>query len=229
MANLSVAYKSLAIPDFMTALVHEVKNPVTNINLSLVMLKLPLEEVDKKAYLDIISRSTIRINSIVDQLLLYHGSDEVTLKSQSVHQLIDTVLALAADSIELKKVTVVKDYAYNDYKLCVDSPKMIVALNNIIINAINAMAYGKGELLISTKAVDGNLLMHITDNGCGISKHNLKHIFKPNFSVNDNGLGLGLTAALYILKVNKISISVSSTLGEGTCVTLLFKNMVVVK
>ena len=229
MANLAVDYKKKVTPNFMRALVHEVKSPLSNINVSLVMLKSPLKEVDKKEYFDIIKRSAMRINTIVDHLLSYQGLEEVTLKSQSIHQLVDTVLALASDSIELKKVKVIKDYPLNSYELLVDSSKLIVALGNIVINAINAMAYGKGELVISTKMVDGNLQMLIKDNGCGISSTNLKNIFKPNFSINPHGLGLGLTVAQHILKVNNITINVTSTVGIGTCFTLLFKSIDVVK
>ncbi len=231
MDNLSVGYKakSLATPNFMIALVHEVKNPLSNINVSLVMLKSPLEEVDKKGYLNIIKHSAMHINTTVDQLLSNQGLEEVALKSQSIHQLVDRVLALAADSIELKKVKVIRNYTVNGYELLVDTSKLIVALGNIVINAINAMTYGKGELVISTKVVNGNLQMLLKDNGFGISNTTLKHIFKPNFSSKPNVLGMDLKVAYNIVKINNISIDVTSTVGIGAGFTLLFKSIGVVK
>ena len=213
----------------MRALVHEVKSPLSNINVSLVMLKSPLKEVDQKEYFDIIKRSAMRINTIVDHLLSYQGLEEVTLKSQSIHQLVDTVLALASDSIELKKVKVIKDYPLNGYELLVDTSKLIVALGNIVINAINTMTYGKEELVISTKMVDGNLQILIKNNVFCISNTNLKHVFKPNFNINPNGYRSDLTVAYHTVKINNVLINVTSTIGIGASFTFIFKSIDVVK
>ncbi|WP_346239564.1 ATP-binding protein [Niabella insulamsoli] len=58
---------------------------------------------------------------------------------------------------------------------------MRIAITNIVINAINAMAAGKGELTLITKAIDQGYVLQIEDNGCGVSKDELKNIFRPLF------------------------------------------------
>ena len=59
--------------------------------------------------------------------------------------------------------------------------EMKIALTNIIINAIDAMAIENGQLCIVTKIVRGDYVLEIGDNGCGINPEDLKQIFKPFF------------------------------------------------
>lgn len=73
----------------------------------------------------------------------------------------------------LKHITVRKDYAVQDCKILLNEPKMKLALTNIIINAIEAMSNKGGQLKIFTKSIAGKFILHIEDNGCGISKTNL--------------------------------------------------------
>lgn len=102
--------------------------------------------------------------------------------------------------------------------------KMKIALTNIIINAIDAMTAGKGELRLVAKSTNGKYRIQIADNGCGISKVNLKHIFKAYFTNKPNGLGLGLTKTYEILRSNHVWANVESEEREGTCFTLLFED-----
>lgn len=231
MVNLSVGYntKTLAVPNFLVAFVQEVKNPLSNIDVSLVMLKSPFEEANQKKYFNNFKYTAIHNNIIADQLLSNQVLEEVTSKSQSIHQLVGTVLALAAGSKELKKVKIIRNYTVNGYELLVDTSKLIVALGNIVINAINTMTYGKEELVISTKMVDGNLQILIKNNVFCISNTNLKHVFKPNFNINPNGLRSDLTVAYHTVKINNVLINVTSTIGIGASFTFIFKSIDVVK
>jgi signal transduction histidine kinase len=99
---------------------------------------------------------------------------------------------------------------------------MQIALTNIIINAIDAMPSENGELKLTTKSIDGKYIIQVEDNGCGISKANLKHIFKPFFTKKPGGLGLGLATTYHILKSNHVGIDVESEEGKGTLFILSF-------
>src|SRR6185503_12817275 len=81
---------------FVTALVHEVRNPLTNINLAVEMLGSAIKDNQLKVYLDIITRSSIRINSLICDLLK-HQQNEVQVEKHSMHQLLDEVLEMAGD------------------------------------------------------------------------------------------------------------------------------------
>jgi signal transduction histidine kinase len=208
--------------EFVSALAHEVRNPLSNINLAVEMLKSLVSNDDQKTYLDIIKRGAGRINDLVTDLLTSFRSEEMQSGKHSVHQLINEVIAMTEDRIRLKNITISKDFATLDFKIILNKQKMQIALTNIIINAIDAMPLEKGELKLTTKSIEGKYVIQVEDNGCGISKADLKNIFKPFFTKRPGGLGLGLATTYHILKSNHVGITVESEEGKGTRFILLF-------
>lgn len=210
-------------PDqFSSALVHEVRNPLSNINLATQMLKSLTNDDNQKLYLDIILRGSERISSILTDLLASYKPDEHEAEKYSIHELLDEVLEMAKDRFILKKIAVRKNYTALNDEIAVSRPKMKIALTNIIINALEAMTSGKGELKLVTKIVGGRYIILIEDNGSGISKTNLKNIFKPYFTNKPGGLGLGLATTYNILRSNCVGVNVESEEGYGTRFILSF-------
>jgi signal transduction histidine kinase len=207
---------------FASALAHEVRNPLSNINLAVEMLKSEIQDKDQKIYLDIIMRSSIRITDLVNELLQFQQSEEGHPEKHSIHQLLDEVLAMAEDRITLKKIVVTKNYAIKDCKIILNRPKLKIALTNIIINAIDAMSDVQGELRLVTKSIAGKYIVQIEDNGCGISKGNLKYVFTPYYTNKPGGLGLGLATTYDILRSNHVGVNIESEEGHGTCFILMF-------
>ena len=145
------------------------------------------------------------------------------VEKHSMHQLLDEVLEMADDRMRLKKISVLKDYTSNDCKIELNRLEMLIGLTNIVVNAIDAMTPGKGELKLVTKSIDGIRVIQIEDNGCGISKENLKNIFKPHFTNKIGGLGIGLAATYNILRLNNVSVNIESEEGQGTRFILTFE------
>jgi len=207
---------------FIATQAHEIRNPLTNISLAVEMLKRLVKEDAPQFYLDTIMRASLRVNELVSELISFGHTEAARSEDHSVHQLLDEVLILAADRIALKNITVCKQYAsYEDQRLF-NKPKMKIALTNIIINAIDAMEGKNGQLRISTTTVNDKCVLKIEDNGCGISNENLQLIFTPYFTRKKNGLGIGLSATLAILKANKVKVEVESEEGRGTRFILSF-------
>jgi len=206
----------------ISALAHEVRNPLTNINLAIGLLESAIKDDSLKPYLDIIMRSSGRITDLITELLKNQQPDEVRPEKQSIYQLLDEVLEMAKDRIRLKNIMVRKDYAAHDCKIELNRPKMKIALTNIIVNAIDAMRADTGELRLVTKTFRDKYVIQIEDNGCGISKLNLKSIFKPFFTKKPGGLGIGLATTYDILQSNHVKVNVESKEGKGTQFILLF-------
>src|SRR5690606_25730894 len=102
-------------------------------------------------------------------------------------------------------------------------PAMIaVALTNLCINAIEAMAEGDGCLRLKAAKRGGRVRISVIDNGKGIAEENIQRLFQAFYSGGPGGMGLGLTAARTILKAHAVRRDVESTLGEGTTFTLTF-------
>lgn len=207
---------------FTAALAHEVRNPLTNINLAVEMLKSTKMDDEQRIYLDIIMRSSGRVNDLVTDLLTSSRTDEVQPENHFIHQLLDEVLVMTKDRIMLKNIMVRKDYSTLDCKILVNKEKMKIALTNIIINAIDAMPSEGGRLKLVTKSVNGRCIIEIDDNGIGISEENLKNIFMPYFTNKPGGMGLGLSTTLDILKSSHARVDVQSVEGKGTRFILSF-------
>ena len=214
----------------VSVLAHELRNPLTNIMLTVHLLESKILDDNDRMYMDIIKRNSAKINDLVNDLLKGQKQQEIQTEKYSIHQLLDEVIEAASDKIMLKNITVKKDYAPCDLKIKMEMPKIKIALTNIVINAIDAMPSEKGELKLGTKLIKGKCAVSIQDNGSGISKENLPLIFDPYFTNKQNGVGVGLAATKDILQSSKIGVRVESLIGHGTRFILLFeKNNMIAK
>lgn len=219
--TIQSAWNDPAIP-LVSVLVHELRNPLTNIILTVHLLESKVLDDNDRMYMDIIKRSSTKINDLINDLIKGQHEQEIQMEEYSLHQLLDEVIEMASDKIILKNVVVKKSYAPRDLKIKLDMPKIKIALTNIIINAIDAMGSENGLLKLSTEIIKGRCAVSIHDNGCGISKENLPLIFNPYFTNKQNGVGVGLAATKDILQSNHVAVKVESMIGQGTRFILLF-------
>jgi signal transduction histidine kinase len=196
---------------------HEVRNPLTNINLATSQLKTDIPAADENMlYLfDIIDRNSNRINKLISDLLQTTKFSELSFTVVSINDLLEETLLMAKDRIGLNHITIEKKYNPN-IRINVDKEKMKIAFLNIIINAIEAMEPDKGILKVGTK-IDGKVcVVNISDNGIGMDEISLGKLFEPYFTNKPNGNGLGLANTQNIIFNHKGTINVSSTEGTGT-------------
>jgi signal transduction histidine kinase len=213
-------------PDqFVSTLAHEVRNPLTTINLAVKMLKAPVKIYDDNLYLAIIIKASEQINDLITDLLRSWQPTEMQAEKYPIHELLDAALAKTEDRALLKNITVRKDYSTLDCKILVNKQKIEIALTNIIINAIDAMPSENGKLKLVTKSINGKCVIEIEDTGIGISRENLKKIFTPYYTNKPGGMGLGLATTMDILKANHCTVDVQSEEGKGTRFILSFEGI----
>jgi signal transduction histidine kinase len=213
-------------PDrFASALAHEVRNPLATINLAVQMLKAPIKTYDDNLYLAIITKASEQINDLITDLLTSWQPAEMQAEKYPIHELLDEALATMEGRVLLKNITIRKDYTTLDCKILVNKQKIKIALTNIIINAIDAMPFENGKLILTTKSLNGKCVIEIEDNGIGISKENLRHIFTPYFTEKAGGMGLGLSTTMNILHSNHATAEVKSQEGKGTRFILSFERV----
>ena len=201
---------------------HEVRNPLTNINLSVDQLKSGMEsgEEDRQVFYDMILRNSQRINTLITELLDSTKFVEVQSGPLPVNALLDETLLLAADRIKLKNIQVIKEYSSDICDVAVDKEKMKIAFLNIIVNAIEAIEGEGGLLSIKTYPRNDKCIVEISDNGSGMDEEALNKLFEPYYSRKSKGTGLGLTNTENIILSHKGSINVESILGKGTTFTI---------
>lgn len=204
---------------------HEVRNPLTNIDLAVSQIK---EEINKESedlelLFDMVTRNSNRINQLITELLNATRFTDLSFKRISINILLDEALELAKDRIELNKVTIRKEYCQNIHEVSVDADKIKIAFLNIIINAIESMQYAsQGELLLVSREENNKCIVEISDNGIGMDTAALIRLFEPYYSTKPKGNGLGLTNAHNIILNHKGSIDVSSQPEKGTKFIIVF-------
>lgn len=207
----------------LRTLAHEVRNPLTNINLSVEQLKPELNSEDANIYLDIIARNCGRIDGLISELLDLSRPAEISLQKTRLQDIIDSTLAAASDRISLKNIRLDLAYPQRAAHIMADGEKLKIAFLNIVINAIEAVPKQSGAISIAIKEDAAHFRVLINDNGGGIPEENISRIFEPYFTSKTNGFGLGLAATWNILQSHRASIDVSSQLGEGTSFILTFE------
>lgn len=202
---------------------HEVRNPLTNINLATEHLRTELPQSDEiDVLLEMISRNANRINVLISDLLNSTRAAHLNFESASITDLLDESLALAQDRIKLNNIKVIRQYHKNGCDLIVDPEKIKIAFLNIIVNAIEAMDPERGVLRLSTQVADGKCTVTIADNGKGMDKESVSKLFEPYFTTKESGTGLGLTNTHNIIINHKAGIQASSEPGKGTTFRITF-------
>jgi len=200
-------------------LAHEVRNPLTNIILSMEYLKSDAKS-ESLEFLNIIGRNSKKISSLINELLDSNQYYKLKLEIIPLQVVISKALEEVADRIELKKVKVNFSKPRYEANALIDLDRMIMAIVNILVNAVEAMTTEVGQLTISILTHSNFHTIRIEDNGKGISPENITKLFEPYFTTKTTGLGLGLATTHSILQSHKAEIDVSSTVNKGTTFTI---------
>lgn len=131
----------------------------------------------------------------------------------------DTVQVIKS---ELKNVQIkVSETIPEDLFIKADEKLMSQVLINLLKNSSEAIAGSEGEISISAEILEGQVHLHVRDNGSGIPENIRKEIFVPFFTTKKQGNGIGLSLSKQIMKAHKGDITVESN-SEGTIFTLKF-------
>jgi PAS domain S-box-containing protein len=206
-------------------LAHEVRNPLNNINMSVEQLLQTTETINGEEtplFLEIIQRNSKRIGDIITELLDTSRPSDLVFDLCPLQSIMDESIAEALDRITLQHVNMQIRYANEPCYVMANKEKLRIAFLNIIINAVEAVPGGTGEISISVDTAKDHHIVTIRDNGCGIPEENISRLFEPYFTSKRNGMGLGLAATLNILQSHKATIDVTSAVKQGTTFTITF-------
>lgn len=198
---------------------HEVRNPLTNINLAVDQLKedLKVTDGDDLVMFDMITRNSKRINQLISDLLNSTKFAELTFTDENINTVLDESIALAQDRIDLNNIKIVKNYDNGLSTKQVDKEKLKIAFLNIIVNAVEALGETENPTLeITTKKREDKIEICFMDNGIGIDNDSLDKLFEPYFTKKQSGMGLGLTNTQNIILNHKGTIELKSKKAEGT-------------
>jgi PAS domain S-box-containing protein len=218
--QLKQAERMAAIGELAGMVGHDLRNPLTGIKGAIYYLKTKYGaeiDVSGKEMLETIDKAIDHSNKIINDLLDYSRDLTLELGNTTPKLLLKNALSL----IEVPERIQIIDATKDKPEIKVDREKMNRAFVNIITNAIDAMPE-TGTLTVTNKAVKGNVKIAFKDTGTGMSEETLSKLklWSPLFTTKAKGMGFGLPVCKRIVEAHGGKISVESTLGKGTTVTI---------
>ena len=161
-----------------------------------------------------------RIRDIVQNLRLFSRLDEAEIKQIDVHEGIDSTVRLLSRYYSSGRVTLRRNYGDLPLISCYAGQLNQVWMN-LLVNAAQAVG-DEGEVSISTRLEDAQVVISISDTGCGIPADQIRRIFDPFFTTKPvgEGTGLGLSTSYGIIERHRGTIAVDSKIGAGSTFTI---------
>ncbi|MCD6525684.1 MAG: response regulator [Desulfuromonas sp.] len=160
-----------------------------------------------------------RIAAIVRNMKSFCRAEGDTFKSLNVHDCLDSALSIAHNEIKYK-ATVKREYAELP-PIHVLPQQLGQVFVNLLVNAAQAIEQ-QGTITVRTTHENEWAVVKICDTGSGITPEHLQRLFEPFFTTKEvgRGTGLGLSICADIIQKHQGTITVDSTVGEGTCFTI---------
>ncbi|MBT3200981.1 MAG: two-component sensor histidine kinase [Phycisphaerales bacterium] len=206
-------------------LAHEIKNPLSTINMNLKLLAEDLEHNDSELHrrwrrrLESVQHETERLRAILDDFLRYAGKHELQLQDCDLRTLVEELTDFFTPQAAASNVIMRTSLGSEAIGCSIDTNLIKQALLNLMINAVDAMSDG-GELMISVSSAKGKGVIEVTDTGPGIKPDDLPHVFGVYFSTKSGGSGLGLPTSRRIIREHGGNITVESEPGKGSQFTI---------
>lgn len=225
------AQKEAAWGEVAKRLAHEIRNPLTPIQLSAERLAWKLDGKLDEQDAQILARSTETIvkqvaalKEMVEAFRNYARSPSLKLEKQDLNVLVGDVLAL----YEAGPCRFAAELAGEPLMVAADTTAMRQVLHNIFKNAAEAAEEADmPEVRVKSEAGrDGQIVLTVCDNGKGFGKEMLHNAFEPYVTDKPTGTGLGLPVVKKIIEEHGGRISLSNQDAGGACVRIILPKTV---
>ena len=194
--------------ELIRGLAHEIKNPLGGIRGAAQLLEKELPDSGQREYTGVIIREADRLQNLVNRML---GPNRAPQKTPvNIHEVLEHVRQLC-EAEGHAEIHFLRDYDPSIPELVADREQLIQAVLNVVRNAMQAIAGGRGEGAITLRSrtrrqftIGGTryrlvIQIDVEDNGPGIAPAMIDRIFYPMVTTRAEGTGLGLPMAQYLI------------------------------
>ena len=221
LTQLIKAQKVAAWKEVAQGIAHEIKNPLTPIQLNTQRLKKKYHQNRNdfaKVFdesINIINQEVEGMKDLLNEFLRFSRMPAPDPKVTSLHKLIDDILISYSE--HEKNILIKKNFDPDLAQLIIDPEQIRRVLINLFENATDALDEG-GTIQIQTKVLDSKKVVRIefSDNGAGISSEDREKLFRPHFTTKRRGTGLGLAIVNRIIIDHNGTIKVQDNNPSGT-------------
>jgi len=206
----------------------ELNTPLTTARNAFNLMR---ESIDSSApqveFTEIASRELTRMADLIEQMCRFSNPAGSEVEKLNLNALLDNALTMVRSDMRERRIQLCDERAEGLPPVFLPPGGVMTVVLNPIRNSVEALESG-GVLTLRTGAAgQGGVFIEIEDNGPGISKEFLPHLFEPfmTFRLHNRsehgGLGLGMAQVRYVLDILGGSIDVRSDEGFGTCVRIV--------
>jgi PAS domain S-box-containing protein len=218
--RLIQAQRDAAWGEVARRLAHEIKNPLTPIQLSAERLEHKLASKLEVADAEVLRRATHTIvnqvtamKSMVNEFSEYARAPAVNLAKLDIQRLMREVLAL----YEPPALRLVVDLVDAPVYVRGDATMLRQVMHNLLQNAQDALeGHSNPTIQVSSRLENGMIRLAVCDNGCGFPEGLIARAFEPYVTTKRHGTGLGLAIVKKIVEEHKGTINIENRAEGGT-------------
>jgi PAS domain S-box-containing protein len=224
--HLLQAERQAAWGEVARRLAHEIKNPLTPIQLSAERLQYKLSEKLNLEDAKLLQRATQTIVSqvaamkkMVMEFADYARAPAVQLSALDMHQLLNEVLGL----YEANSSPIALQLNANYPRINGDATRLRQVIHNLLHNAHDALKnVAHPQIILRTENVQNTIKLSVLDNGSGFPENLMARVFEPYMTTKVKGTGLGLPIVKKIVEEHGGSIIIENRTTGGTCISINF-------
>jgi two-component system NtrC family sensor kinase len=236
-SQLIMAGKLAEVGEMSAGVAHEINNPLQVMKSEEMLMKDILSDIEAAASPDQMENIKMLLGSIdqmgvqIDRcgritqgLLKFARESDAHIQKVDLKELLPEVIALVDRRAKVENINIVEEIQPGLPSIPSDPSQLQQVFLNLLNNAMYALNKNAdgGEIKISAKEEESNLLISVQDNGCGIPPEQIGKIFLPFFTTKPvgQGTGLGLSTCYGIIERLGGDISVASEVNVGTTFTI---------
>ena len=220
-AALVEEHRMAYVGTLAASIAHEVRNPLSSVKMNVQMMEKRLarladpEEVEYfHAKVERIKGEVDRLEETISHFLAFARPAPVRAQTVQLNEVVGNVLEFLEPQCQSADVEVVREFADGLPAVELDPNQFAQALQNLVLNAVQAIGNG-GRITVGTAEADGRLVLTVADDGPGIPEDIQEKVFDVFFTTRQSGTGLGLNIVSRIVEEHRGTLSLESRPGEG--------------
>ena len=221
----------LYLADSIADISHQLKTPLTSMMMMCELLENEENPDKRQEFVAVINNQLSKMKWLITNILKISKLDadatEFKREEVSISKVLDDSLKPFVLTAELKNIAI--QNSANDFVFNGDESWTVEAVSNIVKNCLEHTNDG-GKIIISSDSTNLYNKLTISDNGCGIAKEDLPHIFERFYhgkNSSKDSVGIGLALAKTVFEKENASVSVESEQGRGSVFEIRFYKSVV--
>lgn len=215
--------KLLALNEMAANIAHEIRTPLVSIGGFARRLSRSKQPSYEKKYSEIIISEIDRLESTLDQILIFSQEPQCNFIPYDINQIIEEGLTVFSEELKEDNINVIRELVPLLPPVLCDYYQMKQVFVNLIANALQAIVKD-GTLTIKSMLLPGENMIEIEvkDTGSGIPMEVIENIFNPFFTTRDDEIGLGLAITHKIVNHHRGTIEVRNNSDRGATFTVKF-------